>query len=144
MNTQTTIIIFISLIALPLLAGCIGSDEGTENNSITWMTYTDGQKEGKNQEKPILVDLYADWCKPCQQMETDTYTDPAVIDMILEEFIPVKINTDSQPSLAAQYNIQYVPTIIYLTPNGTEVHRTVGYRSASQITADMHTALQNM
>jgi hypothetical protein len=45
--------------------------------------------------------------------------------------------------LAAQYNIRYIPTIVYLTPNGAEIYRTVGYRSASQILADMETALSN-
>jgi len=144
MNTQITILVSIAVIALPLLTGCIESDDDKDSDDITWMVYSDGLQEGKDQEKPILIDLYADWCGPCQQMETDTYTNPAVIDMILEEFIPVKINTDTQPSLASQYSVQYIPTIVYLTPNGIEVHRTVGYRSAAQITADMHTALQNM
>lgn len=144
MNTQIRILVSIAVIALPLLTGCIGSDDDKDSDDITWRVYSDGLQEGKDQEKPILIDLYADWCGPCQQMETDTYINPAVIDMILEEFIPVKINTDTQPSLASQYSVQYIPTIVYLTPNGTEVHRTVGYRSAVQITADMHTALQNM
>jgi thiol:disulfide interchange protein DsbD len=120
------------------------SDGENEIGQFTWREYNAGLLEGKNYQKPIIVDLYADWCGPCKQMDIDTYQHPDVIEMILEEFVPVKVNTDTQPALAYQYNVQYIPTIVYLTPNGFEIHRTIGYRSAAQLLDDMHTALQNM
>ena len=76
-------------------------------------------------------------------MSNGRNTTITIIKIVLK-FIAVKVDTDLEPSLAYQYSVQYIPTIVYLKPNGDEVHRTVGYRSVSQLLVDMQTALQNM
>jgi thiol:disulfide interchange protein DsbD len=144
MNKQFLALLSFAMLVPPMLAGCLESNGDAEIEELTWMTYSSGLSEGIKHEKPILVDLYAEWCGPCKQMDAITYQDPSVIGMIQEEFIAVKVDTDLEPSLAYQYSVQYIPTIVYLKPNGDEVHRTVGYRSVSQILVDMQTALQNM
>lgn len=56
-----------------------------------------------------LIDFYADWCGPCQNMNP-------IIDEIEEELKDkvkiTKINIDEKPDLAAQYNVMSIPNYI--------------------------------
>jgi len=67
-----------------------------------------------------------------------------VIEEVMKNFIPVKVDVDVEQALAYQFGIYSIPTIVYLDENGNEVYRTVGYRSASQILADMDEALSRI
>lgn len=73
-------------------------------------------------EIPVLVDFYADWCAPCRRLAP-------VIDELAEEFDEdlriVKVNVDDNASLAVQYGIQSIPTLIFFK-GGQEVAKTVG------------------
>ena len=73
-------------------------------------------------EIPVLVDFYADWCAPCRRLAP-------VIDELAEEYDGdlrfVKVNVDDNASLAVQFGIQSIPTLIFFK-GGREVTKTVG------------------
>lgn len=84
----------------------------------------------------VLVDFYADWCGPCQMMEPTiesiaTETDAAVL----------KIDVDRFQQLAAQHNVQGVPTLLVFA-DGEIVERLVGAQPEQQLftTVQQHTA----
>ena len=82
--------------------------------------------------KPMLVDFWASWCGPCRMVSP-------VIDQIAEEYdgkITVgKVNVDDEGSLAAEYAVVSIPTVI-LFKDGKPVEKLVGAHSADDY-ADM-------
>lgn len=81
------------------------------------------------QEKPTLVDFYADWCGPCKMMK------PILEDVksrMGENVTILKIDVDRTPQVMNTYNIQGVPTLI-LFKNGNIKWRQAGVVLANDL-----------
>lgn len=75
----------------------------------------------RNSSKPVLVDFWAGWCRPCRMMEP-----------VLERFAQsqssitvAKLNTEENPVIPSKFQIFSIPTMI-LFDKGKEVHRITG------------------
>ena len=55
------------------------------------------------EDKFVLLSLQAWWCHPCHLMNTITYDDPAVRELIAEQFIPVYVDQDSRPDISQRF-----------------------------------------
>ena len=72
-----------------------------------------------------MIDFYATWCGPCKMLDAQIYPARPVVEEA-QNFISVKIDVDKEQSLAMKYQIQAMPTIVFLDASGQEVHRTQG------------------
>lgn len=75
-----------------------------------------------NQDTPVLVDFYAEWCGPCKMMSPILKD---VKDSLKERVTIIKIDVDKNQELAAKYQVRGVPTML-LFKNGKQVWRQSG------------------
>jgi uncharacterized protein len=74
--------------------------------------------EARQQDKPMLLDISAVWCHWCHVMDETTYSDPEIIALVNEQFIPVRVDTDERPDVNRRYNLGGWPTTAFLSPEG--------------------------
>jgi thiol:disulfide interchange protein len=99
---------------------------------IPWSaSLTKARKLAQQQHKPILLDLYAEWCGPCKEMLRTTYKDKQVVARA-KQFVPVLINSDKQPEVAEKYGVDALPTVIFLDANGKLIRKEIGYHDADE------------
>ena len=104
----------------------------SDHSTIPWREWgQDAFAEAKAADKPILLDIGAVWCHWCHVMDTGipgdpvhtgTYSDPAVQERILANFIPIKVDNDRRPDINARYNMGGWPTTAFLTPDGDTLY----------------------
>jgi len=66
---------------------------------LKWMTLAEAREAMAKEKKPVLIDLYTDWCGWCKVMDKKTYTNAKVIAYLREHFYPVKLNAETKESL---------------------------------------------
>jgi len=93
--------------------------------------------EVKESSIPILVDFWAEWCAPCRMVAP-------VLDELAEEFdgkIKIgKVNVDQNRSVAAQYGVMSIPTLI-LFKDGELVEQMVGAQPKENLQKVLQSAL---
>lgn len=83
-----------------------------------------------NQDKPVLVDFFAEWCGPCKTLAPIL---KQVKDELGDSVSIIKIDVDKNRSLASAYQVQGVPTML-LFRNGAQVWRQSGVLPHHEIT----------
>ena len=87
--------------------------------------------------KPVLLDLYADWCVACKEFEHKTFSDPAVRarfnDMVLLQ-ADVTANDDVDVELLNGLNVLGLPTLIFFDSAGNELsgQRVTGFMGPAE------------
>jgi thioredoxin 2 len=82
-----------------------------------------------NSDLPVVVDFWAPWCGPCRMM-APAFADAAQKLPLKAQF--VKVNTEENQQLSAQFGIRSIPTMAILK-NGQEVDRVSGALPAQNI-----------
>lgn len=106
-------------------------DPELKPTEIEWQhSVAEGLALAKRSGKPAMIDFYADWCAPCQQMEKATFRDKRVIEE-LARFVAIKgdltRSSSSGRSAARKYGVQAIPTYVFIDTQGKQTIK-VGYR----------------
>ena len=122
------------------MLGTLGASPPTtsEPAGIQWTSYTRSVLKHTG-DKPVLVDVDAEWCAICHEMDRTTYHDPRVIELA-RHFLMVKLDAtdpDRAPAGAFidRYHLEGVPSLVVFDAKGRERRdlRRDGYVSAEEL-----------
>ncbi|EOC0059243.1 protein-disulfide reductase DsbD [Cronobacter turicensis] len=97
--------------------------------------------------KPVMLDLYADWCVACKEFEKYTFSAPDVqraLDGTVLLQADVTANSAADVALLKRLNVLGLPTIIFFDAQGKEIPngRVTGFMDASAFATHLHNRLR--
>ena len=99
------------------------------SNNIVSLSEATFDKQINDTEKPILVDFWAEWCRPCKMIAP-------ILEEVAQEYgdkvIFAKVNIEENPSIAPKFNIRGIPTLL-IFKHGKVVATQVGALSKAQL-----------
>jgi len=120
-------------------AACSQADSPTQvahASAIAWREgdVDDALAEAKELGKPVILYWGAVWCPPCNQMKATLFKDAGFI-AETENFVPVYLDgdTDGAQRWGERFGISGYPTVIVLSPDGTEITRISSATMASEL-----------
>jgi thioredoxin 1 len=98
-------------------------------DNIVTLTKDNFADEVLQASTPVLVDFWAEWCGPCKMIAP-------VLDELAGEYngkVKIgKVNIDNEQSLAAEYGIRAIPTLL-LFNKGNVAEQIVGMKSKKDL-----------
>jgi thioredoxin-related protein len=71
----------------------------TKSDKIKWYSFEDAYQLNKKKQKKIFIDVYTDWCGWCKKMDSDTFTNPVIIEYMSNHFYCVKLNAERRDTV---------------------------------------------
>jgi thioredoxin 1 len=96
---------------------------------LTHVTDETFRAEVLDSDLPVLVDLWADWCRPCHMIEPHV---KAIAEERTGSLKVVKMNIDEHPATARSFGVMSIPTLL-LFVDGQEKARLIGARPKEAI-----------
>lgn len=115
----------------------------TDNTiKFKWYDFNDGLNLAKKENKKILINVYADWCKWCKKMESEVYPNTDIKSYIEKTIIPIKFNGEAQNKInydgqiyshsefIEAFGINGFPATIFMTSETEPITVLPGYHDA--------------
>lgn len=102
-------------------------------DEIHWMKYDEGLLRAKSEHKKIFLNFHAEWCGYCTKMNKETFTNQKLIAYMNQNFVPIKVDSDREASLAERYRVQGLPTSWFLTDKGEQIASQPGFIAADNL-----------
>jgi thioredoxin-related protein len=117
----------------------IAFTQNPPRDNLNWVGMERALQLASEQDKFILIDVYAEWCPYCQRMQSEVYPHEDVEEQVRKYFIPVRINTESneklrylgneftQAEFAGALQNRSVPTTYFMNADGEVVGQQPGF-----------------
>ncbi len=115
-----------------------------QEKELEWTLFEEAIQLAKEEQKLLMVDVWAPWCGWCKKMREEVY--PELIDEINKDFVLTRINRDDNDTniryqnykytplrLAQKLKIDTVPGIIFLNSKGEYIAHVTGFQNKDKL-----------
>ena len=102
------------------------------------------RREASDSGRPILFDFGTETCFFCKKLDSTTFRVPAVVRLIADRFVPMKIDGEREAGLTQQFAITTFPALVVVGPDGKVLGKHEGYADAARMTRFLEQALARM
>lgn len=107
--------------------------------AVEWQSWNAGLSSAAATDRPVVVDVYTDWCRWCRQMDREVYGRADVGRYLASHFVTIKLDAESaEPvsyrgrnltarALASSFDVSGYPTTIFLAADGGHLANVPGY-----------------
>ncbi|HEX9142815.1 MAG TPA: DUF255 domain-containing protein [Candidatus Binatia bacterium] len=91
-------------------------------NLIRWQEWGDNAfREAQAHDKPVMLFLSAFWCRYCQRMDEEAFSETENIALLRAYFVSIRAENGQRPDVDCRYNQNGWPTIVFMTPRGKPI-----------------------
>lgn len=100
------------------------------------------KKLAENKGQPVMLDFYADWCVACKELESQTFSDEKVKQLLKNTTLlqlDMTANSDDDKALLKRFALFGPPGIVFFNGNGQEMAslKTVGFQNADRFSSTL-------
>lgn len=123
--------------------GGSGASAGDWQKSISWQDPAITKDAIAQSGKPVFLFVHTEWCTFCKKMETTTFADPKVQQLLNDKFIALEINPEtsgttnflgeklSYAEAATRLGVRGYPVSFFFSPDGALLGGQPGYIDAA-------------
>ena len=109
------------------------STHGGASDRLQWNDW--GQPafdRARREDRPLLLSISAAWSAWGERMDAAAFSDPRVVRLLTDRFVPVRVDADERLDVQSRYATGELPAVAFLTPDG-DVVATEGYLDPEEL-----------
>lgn len=126
------------------------------DESVTWLSFDEAVEMAQKNPKPLMIDVYTDWCGWCKKMDRDTFKDPETAAYINKNFYAVKLDAESDERITHKgkkiskidlagkvFGVRGYPTVVFYNVKKDKITPQSGYMKPDQFKKLLARILEN-
>jgi uncharacterized protein len=98
------------------------SPNSNRANLVPWREWgEEAFREAEAHDQPVMLFLSAFWCRYCQRMDEEAFSQTEIIALLKAYFVSMRAENAQRPDVDCRYNQNGWPTVVFMTPRGEPI-----------------------